>query len=70
MNGCRHKFFVFYFSLQHLNFLHGKFHDYGTSHSSFWAKNAKYVYMFHLKKYLWQNIGSFSPFQKEITNFC
>ena len=25
---------------------------------------------FSLEKYLWQNIGSFSPFQKEITSFC
>jgi len=29
-----------------------------------------FFHIFHLKKYLWQNIGSFSPFQKEITSFC
>ena len=65
MKGCRHNFF-----LQHLNFLHGKFQDCGTSPSNFiWLKEAIFSHFALEKISCLQNIGTFLPFQRGIICF-
>ena len=58
-----------FFFQKHLISLFGKFQHYQTSPSSFLAKITKINHIFHLIKYLLQNIGIFPSLQKKSPAF-